>query len=80
MLTHLSIQQNLLAQLFWGLTVFLVIVFATVGLRGIAAQFGLLQNQRIPLRRGRTTLQQTSASRPHPGLTSETLVEWDEEF
>lgn len=79
MLTHLSIQQNLLAQLFWGLTVFLVIVFATVGLRGIAAQFGLLQNQRIPLRRGRTT-QQAGTSRSHPGLTSETVVEWDEEF
>ncbi|RDI95273.1 hypothetical protein DV704_08185 [Meiothermus sp. QL-1] len=77
-LTHLSVQQNLLAQLFWGLTVFLVIIFATVGLRGIAAQFGLLQNQRTPVRRARTTLQQ--ATRPHPGLTSETIVEWDEEF
>jgi hypothetical protein len=87
-LTHLSIQQNLLAQLFWGLTVFLVIIFATIGLRGIAAQFGLLQNQRTPVRRGRnTTIPQASAAtavgasaKPNPGLTSETIVEWDEEF
>jgi hypothetical protein len=95
-LTHLSIQQNLLAQLFWGLTVFLVIIFATIGLRGIAAQFGLLQNQRTPMRRGRNpTVPQASAAaagvgaagvagtasaKPNPGLTSETIVEWDEEF
>ncbi len=97
-LTNLSIQQNLLAQLFWGLTVFLVIIFATIGLRGIAAQFGLLQNQRTPLRRGRNpTIPQATAAaaaagvgaagvagaasaKPNPGLTSETIVEWDEEF
>ncbi|GEM84037.1 hypothetical protein [Meiothermus hypogaeus] len=88
-LTNLSIQQNLVAQLFWGLTVFLVIIFATIGLRGIAAQFGLLQNQRTPLRRSRNpTVPQTAAAataastaaKPNPGLTSETIVEWDEEF
>ncbi|MBO1438397.1 hypothetical protein [Meiothermus sp. CFH 77666] len=95
-LTNLSIQQNLLAQLFWGLTVLLVIIFATIGLRGIAAQFGLLQNQRTPLRRGRNaTIPQSTATtaagvagmgaagasaKPNPGLTSETIVEWDEEF
>lgn len=92
-LTNLSIQQNLMAQLFWGLTVFLVIIFATIGLRGIAAQFGLLQNQRIPLRRTRNpTIPQSTAAaatagvvgassaKPNPGLTSETIVEWDEEF
>lgn len=89
-LTNLSIQQNLIAQLFWGITVFLVIIFATIGLRGIAAQFGLLQNQRTPLRRTRNpTLPQTAAAaaagasttaKPNPGLTSETIVEWDEEF
>ncbi len=93
-LTNLSIQQNLVAQLFWGLTVFLVIIFATIGLRGIASQFGLLQNQRTPLRRGRNTAVSASAAatagvagtasaanaKPNPGLTSETIVEWDEEF
>jgi hypothetical protein len=89
-LTNLSIQQNLVAQLFWGLTVFLVIIFATIGLRGIATQFGLLQNQRTPVQRSRSsTLAQTAAgsaagaaasTKPHPGLTSETIVEWDEEF
>ncbi|AWR87826.1 hypothetical protein [Meiothermus taiwanensis] len=89
-LTYLSIQQNLVAQLFWGLTVFLVIIFATIGLRGIATQFGLLQNQRTPVQRSRSsTIAQTAAgsaagtaasTKPHPGLTSETIVEWDEEF
>ncbi len=87
-LTHLSIQQNLVAQLFWGLTVFLVILFATIGLRGIAAQFGLLQTQRTLLRQSPTVSQSAAAtgaaglasSKPHPGLTSETTVEWDEEF
>lgn len=85
-LTNLSIQQNLVAQLFWGLTVFLVIVFATIGLRGIATQFGLLQN-RTPLQKGRRTVPQSTAAvgaaasaKPNPGLTSETIVEWDEEF
>jgi hypothetical protein len=94
-LTNLSIQQNLVAQLFWGLTVFLVIIFATIGLRGIAAQFGLLQNQRTPLRRSQNpTVPQSAAAagmagvgvagaasaKPNPGQTSETIVEWDEEF
>jgi hypothetical protein len=86
-LTNLSIQQNLVAQLFWGLTVFLVIIFATIGLRGIATQFGLLQNQRTPLQKGRRTIPQPTAAagaaasaKPNPGLTSETIVEWDEEF
>lgn len=92
-LTNLSIQQNLIAQLFWGLTVFLVIIFATIGLWGIATQFGLLQKQRIPLQRNlNPTIPQSTAAaatagiagassaKPNPGLTSETIVEWDEEF
>jgi len=82
-LTNLSIQQNLLAQLFWGFTVFLVVAFATAGLRGIAAQFGLLQNQRTLGNATRNPTQpqvQTAKARPSPGLTSETIVEWDEEF
>lgn len=64
----------------------MVIIFATIGLHGIAAQFGLLQNQRIPLRRSRnSTIPQSTAaagaaSKPNPGQTSETIVEWDEEF
>lgn len=83
-LTNLSIQQNLAAQLFWGLTVFLVIIFATIGLRGIATQFGIIQ-KRTPLQKGRgTTAPQattaTVSAKPNPGLTSETIVEWDEEF
>lgn len=62
--------------MFWALTLFLVIVFAGIGLRGIATQFGLLQNTRTPLG------QQASVtmSRADPKMTTETLVEWDEEF
>jgi len=75
-LASLSIQQSLTAQMFWALTLFLVIVFAGIGLRGIATQFGLLQNTRTPLG------QQASVtmSRADPKMTTETLVEWDEEF
>lgn len=82
-LTNLSIQQNLAAQLFWGLTVFLVIVFATIGLRGIATQFGIIQKRPLQKGRGTTAHQATEATasaKPNPGLTSETIVEWDEEF
>jgi hypothetical protein len=79
-LASLSIQQSLTAQMFWALTLFLVIAFAGIGLRGIATQFGLLQNTRTPV--GSPSTQQTSVtmSRADPKLTSETLVEWDEEF
>lgn len=85
LLTNLSIQQNLIAQLFWGFTVFLVVAFATAGLRGIAAQFGLLQNQRSLIRNAtrnptQPQAQPARAAMPNPGLTSETIVEWDEEF
>jgi exonuclease III len=47
-LNAFSIQQNIFAQMFWAVSVFLVIVFAAIGLRGIATQFGLLQNRRAP--------------------------------
>ena len=66
-LINLSVLQSLPAQVAWGILVFLVVVVATWGLRGIAAQFGLLQ--------GRTeegSLQATA--------TSESVIEWDEEF
>ena len=70
-LANLSVAQGLFAYLAWGAIVFLVVGFATAGLYGIAAQFGLLQG-----REAREALQEN----PSPTLTSETIVEWDEEF
>ncbi|KGQ22020.1 hypothetical protein [Thermus filiformis] len=70
-LANLSIAQGLFPYLAWGVSVFLVVGFATAGLRGIAAQFGLLQ--------GREAVEATQ-EKPSPTLTSETIVEWDEEF
>ncbi|APD09116.1 MULTISPECIES: hypothetical protein [Thermus] len=71
-LANLSIGQGLIPYLAWGLTVFLVVAFAGAGLRGIAAQFGLLKE------RGDEVA--ATAERPATTLTSETIVEWDEEF
>ncbi|MBF6595858.1 MAG: hypothetical protein IVW51_15645 [Thermaceae bacterium] len=83
-LANLSIEQNLVTQLFWGLTLFLAVGFAIVGLRGIATQFGLLQNRRTSQSSQPTnpTLpgQPAKTAKPNPGLTSETIVQWDEEF
>ncbi|WP_457638223.1 hypothetical protein [Oceanithermus sp.] len=77
-LSSASIMQNILAQMAWGLLIFLVVVFASWGLRGIAIQFGLIQDRRQPS----TTMQTgaSSTSEANPTLTSETIVEWDEEF
>lgn len=96
-LSQLSIQHSPLAQLIWILLSFAAIGFATVGLRGIASQFGLLQSQRNLFQRKNPTLSPTqtipgttatlpgggsgiSQAKVNPGLTSETVVEWDEEF
>ncbi|WP_026234769.1 hypothetical protein [Calidithermus timidus] len=86
-LSTFSIQSSLMAQLLWGLTLFLVIGLSAAGLRGIAVQFGLIQDRRA--RTNTTTVAQTNpglaAAAPmraaaDPKLTSETIVEWDEEF
>lgn len=69
-LANLSVAQSLLAYWGWGLSIFLVVALAGAGLRGIAAQFGLLR-EREPEASRRDTA---------PTLTSETIVEWDEEF
>ena len=69
-LSNLSIGQGLLPYLAWGFTIFLVVALAGAGLRCIAAQFGLLREREPEASRRETT----------PTLTSETIVEWDEEF
>ena len=82
-LSNLSIGQSLVTQLFWGLTLFLVVAFATFGLHGIATQFGLLPGGRTqPVAPSNPTLPGATAkaAKPNPGLTNETIVEWDEEF
>jgi hypothetical protein len=72
-LANLSIAQALLPYLAWGLSAFLVVALAGAGLRGIAAQFGLLKE------RG-AEVTATGVEPPQSTLTSETIVEWDEEF
>jgi hypothetical protein len=72
-LANLSIGQGLLPYLAWGLSAFLVVALAGTGLRGIAAQFGLLKE------RG-AEVTATGVEPPPSTLTSETIVEWDEEF
>jgi hypothetical protein len=72
-LANLSIAQALLPYLAWGLSAFLVVALAGAGLRGIAAQFGLLKE------RG-AEVTATGVEPPPSTLTSETIVEWDEEF
>ena len=71
-LANLSIGQGLLPYLAWGLSAFLVVALAGAGLRGIAAQFGLLKE------RGAEVV--PTEERSPSTLTSETIVEWDEEF
>jgi len=66
-LINLSVLQSLPAQVAWGVSIFLVIITASWGLRGIAAQFGLIRERR----------RRTQAS---PQETTESVIEWDEEF
>jgi len=77
-LSSASIMQNILAQMAWSVMIFLVVVFASWGLRGIAIQFGLIQDRRQPPTTAQTGVSSTSET--NPTLTSETIVEWDEEF
>ncbi|WP_234555036.1 hypothetical protein [Thermus caliditerrae] len=71
-LANLSVAQALAPYLAWGLSAFLVVAFAGAGLRGIAAQFGLLRERGVEV--------VPTEERPATTLTSETIVEWDEEF
>ncbi|WP_243089315.1 hypothetical protein [Thermus neutrinimicus] len=74
LLANLSIAQGLVPYLAWGISAFLVVAFAGAGLRGIAAQFGLLRE------RGREVATLAEQKPSATTLTSETIVEWDEEF
>ncbi|WP_243030804.1 hypothetical protein [Thermus altitudinis] len=74
LLANLSIAQGLVPYLAWGISAFLVVALAGAGLRGIAAQFGLLKE------RGREVATLAEQKPSATTLTSETIVEWDEEF
>lgn len=81
-LARYSILQNTLAQVVWAGMMLLAILLATLGLRGICVQFGLLgkSNEDAPV--AQTT---SSASNAGNAVTanatgSETVVDWDEEF
>ncbi len=72
-LVNLSLLQSLPAQVGWGISIFLVVILAGWGLRGIAQQFGLLAERRgAPSTAATQTLS--------PTTTSESVIEWDEEF
>ena len=74
LLSNLSIAQGLIPYIAWGTAIFLVVALAGTGLRGIAAQFGLLKE------RGREVATLAEQKPSATTLTSETIVEWDEEF
>ncbi len=74
-LTNLSIFQSVVMQLLWGLLIFVVVVLAGWGLRGIAQQFGLL-----PERRSQSPVTQTFEEYAQGESQGSAVVEWDEEF
>ncbi len=65
-LSNLSLFQSIVVQIAWGVLIFLVIIFASWGLWGIARQFGLIRDRGENL--------------PSPTTTTESVIEWDEEF
>ncbi len=83
-LTSFSVLQNPLAQISWAFTLLLTVIFATMGFRGIAAQFGLIRT-RTPVT-GEVVSSTannnlvSSPTNPTNGGSGRTIVEWDEEF
>ncbi len=86
-LTSLSVLQNPLAQMIWALMLIVTVIFATIGFRGIAAQFGLIRT-RTPLTNEPASVKSTSSQQirnptnpTNPNSSAgRTIVEWDEEF
>jgi hypothetical protein len=90
-LAGFSILQNPLAQIIWVGVLLATVVFATLGFRGIAEQFGLLQPRNpnttptVIIDSGNNTLAThatgvgTLNTRDTGGF-DKTIVEWDEEF
>ena len=69
-LINLSTLQSLPAQIGWGISVFIVVVLAGWGLRGLAHQFGIISERR-----------RVETKKPEPEPAAERAeIEWDEEF
>jgi hypothetical protein len=95
-LSNLSVLQNPIAQIAWAVMLIATVVLATIGFRGIAAQFGLIRTRANAAPAMATTatgaMMSTSTKYPtlpkHPtlpknptmGTGGRTVVEWDEEF
>lgn len=68
----------------WAFTLILTVVFATLGFRGIATQFGLIRT-RTPVTgevvsKSSTSDKLKAPTNPTNGGAGRTIVEWDEEF
>src|SRR5690606_31434861 len=61
-------------QVAWALVVLLAVLFATIGLRGICAQFGLLGGRGAAPVGSSPTLVESS------GVSHKSAVDWDDEF
>jgi hypothetical protein len=95
-LTGLSVLQNPLAQIVWVLILIATVIFATLGFRGIAAQFGLIRTRDSAAGRNPPVSMGTAAfatgrnntpaerapmaTQQVPATAERTIVEWDEEF
>ena len=70
-----SMFDSTMGHVVWALLVLLAVVLATIGLRGICAQFGLLGGARGGPQPSTTpTLVESS------GVRQQTAVDWDDEF
>jgi hypothetical protein len=95
-LSNLSVLQNPISQIAWAMTLIATVVLATIGFRGIAAQFGLIRTRASatpPLTNTLSSVMSSTSTRnptlpKHPTLPKNptmssggrTIVEWDEEF
>ena len=76
-LSRWSMFRSTTGQVAWALLVFVGLLLATIGLRGICVQFGLLGRGR---RSTTATATATGTAVDATGATSATAVDWDEEF
>ncbi|MFO7544960.1 MAG: hypothetical protein R6W77_05640 [Trueperaceae bacterium] len=76
-LSRWSMFRSTTGQVVWALLVFIGLLLATIGLRGICVQFGLLGRGR---RSTTATATATGTAVDATGATSATAVDWDEEF
>ncbi len=73
-LARWSMFDSTLGHVVWAALVFLALLFATIGLRGICAQFGVLGSRGGPQPSTTPTLVESS------GVRQQTAVDWDDEF